>query len=619
MKDYRKHDRQRSTGVFEAHADVHGADVNRPRWQLDVQHCDYSDSDDDIGHIKDSLYRRELPFVHDTAMATWVGQPAIKGSSETMRMMLLTCASIGIAFTWGVEMTYCTPYMLSLGLTKGQASFVWLAGPISGMIVQPVVGVISDQWTGKWGRRRPFIVVGNILVVGALLTLGFTSEIVTAVLGNEGFTLGQGTTAPIPHRKIVITLAVLALYVVDFAINAAMSCVRSLVVDTLPIEKQQEGSAWSSRMASFGHLIGYGAGAVDLVAALGPTLGDTQFKQLTVIAAASIVCTSAVTCWAVTERAMLPSHGHSHDMSDMGGLSRLIKVFRQIWSTLLTLPPRMQAICWAVFWGWIGWFPFMIYSSTWVGETYFRYDVPTDARVTNDALGDMGRIGSYALTAYSSVTVLAAAVLPLLVRSPFDENFTHRPPKSIARFADFMEKSRPDLLNAWTCGHIVFAFVMFMTPFAMSFRVATLLVSLCGIPWTVVTWAPAAFLGIEVNRLTNSRGGASHRRLRDSGDLGKLEHGLSKAKSTETSSGELSGIYFGILNMYTTVPQFLGNMISTMVFAVLEPGKSPELAKDAHPSEHHSTDGPNAIAVIFFIGAFFALISARATRRLKVE
>ena len=91
--------------------------------------------------------------------------------------------------------------------------------------------------------------------------------------------------------------------------------------------------------------------------------------------------------------------------------------------------------------------------------------------------------------------------------------------------------------------------------------------------------------------------------------------------SASNSTGELSGIYFGILNIYTTIPQFIGTMLSTVVFAVLEPGKSPELAEDAPESEKHdpaaADAGPNAIAVVLFIGAIGAVMAIFATRKLR--
>lgn len=103
----------------------------------------------------------------------------------------------------------CTPYLLSLGLSKGQTSLVWVAGPLSGLIVQPIIGVVADESTSKWGRRRPIIVVGSIIVALSLLVLGFTKEIVASL----GF-------LPETARILTIMLAVLSLYSVDFAINA---------------------------------------------------------------------------------------------------------------------------------------------------------------------------------------------------------------------------------------------------------------------------------------------------------------------------------------------------------------------------------------------------------------
>lgn len=384
-------------------------------------------------------------------------------------------------------------------------------------------------------------------------------------------------------------------------------------------------------MSSIGHIAGYGMGAIDLVSLFGTTLGDTQFKQLTVIAALGMLITSGVTCWAVSERVALPKR---HDPRKP---QRRFKVLHQIWSTLSNLPPRIQAICWAVFWSWIGWFPFLVYSSTWVGETYFRYDVPEDARHSEDALGEMGRIGSMALTVYSAVTFLGAWILPLFVKGPDEDSFTPRPPASIAHLVEKFNKLKPDLLTVWVWGHIIFSAAMSLAPFAASFRSATALVAICGLPWTICHWAPTAFLGMEVNKLSGGGGGVDpspivpYRRLSVGSsvelvprprDPSLLEHGDPDepgSAGAASATGELSGIYFGILNIYTTLPQFLGTFLSAIVFAVLDPGKSPELTDGATAPEPHGPDieGPNAIAVCLFIGAICTLGAAYSTRQLR--
>lgn len=165
--------------------------------------------------------------------ASWTGTTSIKGSTESVRMALLTFSLVGLQITWGIEMTYCTPYLLQLGLTKSKTSLVWIAGPLSGLIMQPVVGVLADSSRSKWGRRRPFMIGGSLTVGLCLVVLGWTSEIVGTLVSD-----------PNMKRSGTIALAVLSIYAVDFAINAVQSSCRSLIVDTLPIPKQQLGSAW---------------------------------------------------------------------------------------------------------------------------------------------------------------------------------------------------------------------------------------------------------------------------------------------------------------------------------------------------------------------------------------
>lgn len=72
------------------------------------------------------------------------------------------------------------------------------------------MGVLADSNRSKWGRRRPYIITGTGIVAAALLTLGWTKEIVAALVPTDT-ELG---------RKLTILVAVLALYVTDFAINA---------------------------------------------------------------------------------------------------------------------------------------------------------------------------------------------------------------------------------------------------------------------------------------------------------------------------------------------------------------------------------------------------------------
>jgi MFS family permease len=247
--------------------------------------------------------------------------------------------SLTSRFTWNVEMTYCTPYLLELGLTKSKISLVWVAGPLSGLIMQPIVGVVADRSTSRFGRRRPFMLGGTVLVAIFLLLLGWTKEVVRYFVADEEVA-----------KSRTVVVAVLSIYGIDFAINAVQGSCRGLVVDTLPGSKQQQGMSWASRMVAVGSLVGYGAGAVDLKRVFGGWLGDTQFKQLTGVAAITLCVAVGTTSWAVTERVRVQG-----GEDDEEGISA-VEVVRTIVKTAVDLPRGIQAICAVQFWAWIGTF-----------------------------------------------------------------------------------------------------------------------------------------------------------------------------------------------------------------------------------------------------------------------
>ncbi|KAJ6178869.1 hypothetical protein N7519_009330 [Penicillium mononematosum] len=558
--------------------------------------------------------------------ARWAGTPSIKGRNESTRMALLTFSLVGLQFTWGTEMTYCTPYLLQLGLTKSKTSLVWIAGPLSGLIIQPLIGVIADRSRSKWGRRRPFMIFGSLVVAFCLFVLGWTAEIV-----------GLFVKDPEKAKNGTIALAVLSIYAVDFSINVVQACCRGLIVDTLPIPSQQAGSAWAGRMCAIGQLFAYVVGAIDTVSIFGTFLGDTQFKQMTVIAALSLVLAVGVTSYSVKERVLISARDD--------GSAGAIQVLSQLFKTTFELPPRIQAICWAQFWAWIGWFPFLFYSTTWVGETYFRYEVPKDdmAKAT-DMLGEVGRVGSLSLTVFSSITVLSSVLLPFCILQPDAKRtrFTARPPPKVAAILKAISAIRPDLQTAWLISHVMFAATMIFAPLAHSRAFATFLVAVCGIPWAISGWAPFAFMGVEINRLTmggyyptipSSRSGVTmitSASLRNSAadtelDVLRLNHHDSTDSDTDEeeqasnipSTGELAGIYLGVLNVYTTLPQFVGTFISWIVFSILEPGEEPANSNSDTQWMNLDKDRYNAISICLFIGAISALVAAEATRRMR--
>jgi solute carrier family 45 protein 1/2/4 len=316
------------------------------------------------------------------------------------------------------------------------------------------------------------MLLGTLIVCISLFILGWTSEIVSYFI-----------TTKSTKESATIFLAVIAIYGIDFAINAVQASTRSLISDTLPASKQQIGSAWASRMVAIGSLIGYGFGAMDLTKLFGNSIGNTQFKQLIFVAGSMLLATVGTTCWAVQERVLLQETESKSDDGVKSTQDNILELFQQIWTTARNLPPRIEAICFVQFWCWIGWFPFLFYSTTWLGEVYLRFNATADEKDHPDALGQIGRIGSGALIMFSIVTFASSVIMPWFIDTPEEDTdgFTPRPPQSVAWLVELVQKHKPKLVEAWSYSHIIFAGTMVAAPYVTSLRAATTIVAMCGV------------------------------------------------------------------------------------------------------------------------------------------
>jgi len=169
----------------------------------------------------------ESPLMSPTGIENEEEEAFIVGGDETLGqhdeftetknllyMILLTISIGGLQLAWAVELSNGTPYLLSLGLSKSLMALVWIAGPLSGALVQPYVGILSDNCRSPWGKRTPFMVAGGIATVISLLALAWVREMVGGILGLFGADPESDFV-----KTTVIIFAVLFIYMVDFAIN----------------------------------------------------------------------------------------------------------------------------------------------------------------------------------------------------------------------------------------------------------------------------------------------------------------------------------------------------------------------------------------------------------------
>ncbi len=136
---------------------------------------------------------------------------------------------LGIQFGWGLQMGNMSAIYEFLGASPDEIPLLWLAAPMTGLIVQPIVGYMSDKtWHPTFGRRKPYFLIGAIL---ASVTLVF-----------------------MPHAS-AIWMAAGMLWVLDASINISMEPTRAFIADILPKEQLSRGYTMQSFFIGLGAVL----------------------------------------------------------------------------------------------------------------------------------------------------------------------------------------------------------------------------------------------------------------------------------------------------------------------------------------------------------------------------
>ncbi|KAG8868305.1 hypothetical protein FRB97_002557 [Tulasnella sp. 331] len=326
---------------------------------------------------------------------------------------LVTFPVFGIAIVWSTEMAFgiemhTSPYLLSLGLSKSMMTLVFISAPLSGFIVQPIVGNIADRSKSKYGRRRPFMFYGCIVCIISFLLLSFARMFAGI------FVYGPSRG----NDLLTQLLAVFAMYSVNFAVNVVEAANKTIIIDILTGDQQASANAWAARMGGIGAICGFFVTQVDLVLIF-PYFGQTQLQILSILGGIVLLVTHGVTMLCVQE-VPLETTDLSSNLHGGSGFVQALRSISSIPKTFVTLPKPIRQLCWIQFFSWIGWFPAAFFATTWIGELY-RKDHPTPTTPTmisrhGDGMdGEATRYGSLALLWSCIVCLTVLMALPRLV------------------------------------------------------------------------------------------------------------------------------------------------------------------------------------------------------------
>jgi len=301
---------------------------------------------------------------------------------------------VGIQFGWGLQMANMSPIYKYLGVSDEQIPLLWLAAPLTGLLVQPIVGAMSDRTWGRLGRRRPYFLVGAILSSLALLAMPQSSA---------------------------LWMAAGLLWILDASINVSMAPFRAFVADKLPEEQRTTGFAMQSVF------IGVGAVAASMMPwmlknwfGVDSATGEGNAIPLNVrmsfyIGAAAFL---GAVLWTVCTAEEYPPENVAEfrrEMAERPGVAHLV---REIRDALGDMPTMMKHLALVQFFTWLGLFCMWIHFSNAVPAIFgaMDKDLPLFKAGTDWA--------GVCYAVKDAVTCVAAFALMALARSA-DRRFIH--------------------------------------------------------------------------------------------------------------------------------------------------------------------------------------------------
>jgi maltose/moltooligosaccharide transporter len=292
----------------------------------------------------------------------------------------------GIQFSFGLQQANMSPIYSYLGAEGKDLPLLWLAGPVTGLLVQPIIGALSDRTGSPWGRRTPYFLIGAILCSLGLLVMPFSPTL--------WFAAGL-------------------LWILDAANNVTMEPYRAYVSDRLNPDQHASGFLTQSAFTGLAQTLAYLAPT--LLVWLGmnkDAVNSSNIPHITIAAfMIGAVLSFATVYWSVKKVPELPMS--EAERAELNAKPRSVSaIVGEIWSAAKDMPPTMRRLWWMALFQWYGMMCYWIYIVPALALTVFKTTDPATAGFRDASLLN-GQIGGV----YNFVAFLAAfAMVPFTRR-----------------------------------------------------------------------------------------------------------------------------------------------------------------------------------------------------------
>jgi maltose/moltooligosaccharide transporter len=291
---------------------------------------------------------------------------------------------LGIQFGWGLQLANMSAIYTKLGADPDKIPILWLAGPVTGLLIQPLIGAMSDRTWNRLGRRRPYFLVGAILASVALFIMPDSPQLYVAAM---------------------------MLWILDASVNISMEPFRAFVADKLNEEQQTFGFI----MQSF--FIGIGATMANSLPRIFRHFGITgnapNGVPVTVEYSFKIGALMFLACvlWTVCSTREYPPEdmeAFERKRAEHPGFRGLLQeVFAEIPDAIKHMPPTMKQLALVQVFTWLGLFcMWMFFGLT---TAYHVFNAPSPAYESFDKGIEWG---GWCFAIYSIVCFLVAPLLP---------------------------------------------------------------------------------------------------------------------------------------------------------------------------------------------------------------
>jgi maltose/moltooligosaccharide transporter len=299
---------------------------------------------------------------------------------------------LGIQFGWALQMANMSSIYSFLGAREDQLAILWIAAPLTGLIVQPIVGYMSDRTWNRLGRRRPYFLVGALLASAALVAM--------------------------PHSS-VLWMAVGLLWILDASINITMEPFRAFVADKLPPSQRPTGFSVQGLFIGLGAVV---ASAMPwmLTNWFGVETGSSSGGKIPTAVLISFHIGAAALFFAVLYTILTTPEEPPDDMAafkamkaESGGLSGFLK---ELVHGIGSMPKTMQQLAVVQFFTWTGLFCLWIYWAPATARHVFGGD-PNNEASWKLVMEKAGAWTGICFATYSFVCFVFSFVLMILARS----------------------------------------------------------------------------------------------------------------------------------------------------------------------------------------------------------